>query len=136
MLIVPVNFKGLSYYKVMEHNVTVDSQVNIQFLDGAFESFSTFELRQSRDAVMWENAVLQHDNARPHISNLNQGHIASKNCVLLPQTPYSPDTNILDRFIFPKLEMERTETTFPDRNALNEYLAEAIQNLTPEMIKR
>ena len=81
-----------------------------------FASFSTNALCQQRKAVSWEKAVLQHDgltdNARPHVSTDTTTHMTSKSCVLLKQAPYSPDTNILDRFIFTKLKMERSEIVF------------------------
>ena len=97
----------------------MNSEVYCEFLENAFASFSTFELRQNGKAVFWENAIIQQDNARPHVSRETRDFIASKNAVLLPQAPYSPDTNICDRFIFPKLEMERYQMNITNRKRPN-----------------
>lgn len=134
MVMVAINFEGLSFYRVLEPNETVDSDCYMKFLNDAFASFSTYELRQARTAVLWENSVIQHDNARPHVSSATKRFIEVKNGFLLPQAPYSPDTNILDRFLFPKLEMERCEITFRDRGELKEFLNEALNRLTPRMM--
>jgi len=125
MVMVAVNFEGLSFFKILGPNETVDSECYINFLIDAFASFSTYDLRQARAAILWENSVIQHDNARPHVSTATKHFIEEKNGHLLPQAPYSPDTNILDRFLFPKLEMERCETTFSDRDELKEFLDRA-----------
>lgn len=136
MAMVIINFEGLSFVRVLEENETVNSEYYISFLNDAFTSFSTFEMRQAQKAILWENSVIQHDNARPHISKATKEFIATKNAVLLPQAPYSPDTNLLDRFVFPKLEMERCEKTFEDRGELREFLTEALHKLTPQMMSR
>ena len=136
MVMVALNFDGLSFFKILENGETVDSAKYTSFLDEAFNTFSTYELRQAQKAIFFENCVLQHDNARPHVSHTTQTHLAAKNCSLLPQAPYSPDTNLLDRFLFPKLEMERCELQFENREDLRNFLTNAIRRLTTEMMNK
>lgn len=136
MVMVALNFEGLVYFKILENGETVDSQCYMTFLEEAFTSFSSYELRRNGKAILWENAVIQHDNARPHVSNVTQTFIRSRNCAMLKQAPYSPDVNLLDRFLFPKLEMERSKINFQDRDALRAFLDERLQNLNERMMKK
>lgn len=134
LALVAINFHGLSYSKVLERNETVDSQEYILFLVEAFAAFDTYELRQTTQSIQFENCFLQHDNARPHVSRATQEFLVSKNCTLLKQPPYSPDTNILDRFVFPKLEMERSSMEFETSDDVRNYLQQHLQIITPEMM--
>ena len=63
MVLWAANFDGLHFLRVMPNNTTVTSQVDIAFLQDAFNSFNTHQLLQTRKAVKWENATLIHDNA-------------------------------------------------------------------------
>lgn len=136
LVLVAVNFAGLYHFKVLEFGETVNSDVYMAFLNETFTEFSTYELRASRKAVLWENAVLYHDNARPHVSRATIGFLQTKNCIRLPQPPYSPDTNILDRFVFPKLEMERSKISFNTYDDLRQYLEEGLQKNTEAIMTR
>ena len=70
MAIVATNFEGLTFYKVLPRKRTMDSIVYCAFLEEVFASFSTYKLWTSRKAILWENAVILHDNARPHVSKV------------------------------------------------------------------
>lgn len=136
MALIACNFEGLSYSKVLEVGETVNSEVYITFLEEAFAAFNIYELRQMGKAVIWETAVLYHDNARPHVSAATNQFLDAKNCVRLRQPPYSPDTNILDRFVFPKLEMERSSIQFDTTEQLRQFLREGLQRNTEQMLSR
>ena len=100
MVLMAVNFSGLYYFKILDPNQTVYLAVYTIFLSEAVESFNSHQLRLERRSVSWENAIIQHDNARPHISSHTQEFIQAKKCQLLTQSPHSPDLNILDRLFF------------------------------------
>ena len=100
----------------------IDSQGYILFLSKAFAAFDTYELRQNGEAIQFENCFLQHYNARPHVSRATNEILESKNCTLLRQPPYSPDTNILDRYVFPKHEMERSSMELETSEDVRLYL--------------
>ena len=63
------NFDGLSYYKILDQGITVNSTIYCEFLTEAFTNFNTYENIQARNAIPVENAILFHDNARPHVSH-------------------------------------------------------------------
>ncbi len=54
----------------------------------------------------WE-MVVQHDNARPHVARNVTEWIETQHMSLLKQPPYSPDTNLMDRFLFRNYEVFR-----------------------------
>ena len=63
---------------------------------------------------------LQHDNARPHTARATAQHIEEQNIRLLRQPAYSPDTNLCDRYLFPRLEAIRN--TFDSHEDIKEFL--------------
>lgn len=136
MAIIGTNFSGLSYSKVLLTGVTVDSHVYMEFLTEMMDSFNTYELQIARKAVCWRNATIFHDNARPHTSNATRTFITGKNCTLLKQPPYSPDINICDRMVFPKLEMERRHITFNSADEVQEFLTDHLRNNNADIMSR
>ena len=135
LAMVAVNFSGLTHFKVLEQGQTVNSEVYTAFLEEVFIAFNSYELQQERRSVSWENAQLQHDNARPHVSLHTCEFLRQKNCRLLKQPPYSPDLNILDRMVFPKLEMARCHLSLDTRDQVEEYLEAQLATLTPAIMR-
>lgn len=58
--------------------------------------------------------VIIHDNARPHKSRLTATFLKNNNIKIINQPAYSPDINLLDRFIFRNFESARAKITFND----------------------
>lgn len=136
LILVALNFDGLSYCKVLENGETIDSVQYIAFLREVYDSFNTYELQQNGRHISWENSLLYHDNARPHVSHMTTAFLDDKNCIRLRQPPYSPDTNILDRFVFPKLEMERHKIQMMSTEDVRAFLHEALQRNTADIMER
>lgn len=134
MVMMALNYDGLSHFKILDKNQTVDSNVYIQFLAETMSQFDSYELRQERRAVSFENVFLQHDNARPHISQATNTYLKDKNCKLIKQSPYSPDLNLLDRMIFPLLEMRRSKITFGSKQELSDFLEENMSTLSRDVM--
>ena len=53
---------------------------------------------------MFDDMLLQIDNARPHTAVITQQYLARMGLQLVYQSPYSPDLNLCDRFLFTKLK--------------------------------
>ena len=77
-----------------------------------------------------ENVRLVHDNARPHVSRNLNDFLASTAVRLLPQPPYSPDCNLSDRYIFPRLEAIRGNNNFNTKGELKQFLSEQLPLFT------
>ena len=136
MILVACNFDGLFYSKTLNKGTTVDSNEYVAFLKEAFNSFSAYDLQQQRRALIPENCIIQQDNARPHVAANTKNFLNNKNCGLLKQPEYSPDTNLLDRFIFPKLEMERAHLELNTQHEVQTFVDEHLRKNTPEILER
>ena len=44
------------------------------------------------------------DNARPHSAERTQTYLEQSGVQIVPQSPYSPDLNMCDRFLFTRLQ--------------------------------
>ena len=66
-----ITFDGLYHFKILTNGKTVDTQEYIAFLKDVNHAFNSTDLAASRKSIPWELMCLQHDNARPHISNVS-----------------------------------------------------------------
>jgi hypothetical protein len=82
-----------------------------------------------RPSLGWKNSVLIHDNARPHVSRHTTEFMTSKLLETLPQPAYSPDYNLLDRWMFSLLEKERVLVNFDNEDNLREFLQTTLTGL-------
>lgn len=116
-IIVGMNFRGDSYFEVLEANETVNAARYVEFL----EHIQT--IRRQRITIM-------HDNARPHTSNLTTNFLINHNIQRVPQPPYSPDFNLCDRLIFRNFETSRVNNIFDDRESLRIYLQDYLNKFS------
>ena len=61
----------------------------------------------------WE-LTIQHDNARHHIAHQVKQWITDRHISFLTQAPYSPDTDLMDCFLFRNYECFRRGHDFGD----------------------
>jgi hypothetical protein len=134
MAMVAITFTGLCHVKVLERRETVDSHVYIQFLRDLLAAFNTYDLRMSHKAINPENAIIMHDNARPHVSNATTTFLNRENIHTLHQPAYSPDVNMLDRMFFPKCEMKRKDITFSSREEVENFVRESASTNTVDIM--
>jgi hypothetical protein len=128
LAIVAVSQRGEHYHEVLPRNESIDSNRYIEFLIN-LEAF----LRNLPNPILPENMRLQHDNARPHTSRATTAHIEARNIRLLRQPPYSPDLNLCDRYIFPRLEALRDD--FDSLADVNEFLTRDLPYFTHNRMK-
>lgn len=123
MAIIAVSQKGQHYHEVLNYGQSVNAQRYIQFL-GRMETF----FAHLDDPILSHNMRLQHDNARPHTARETTEYIEGRNIRLVRQPPYSPDLNICDRYIFPRLEAARVD--FASSDDLRNFLTGELPNYT------
>ena len=63
-----------------------------------------------------------HDNARPHTALMTREFFANNGITLLKQPPYSPDMNLLDRYVFRNMEFDRRDQHFASKNEVERYV--------------
>ena len=126
---VAVSLAGEHYFKIADGNI--NSETYKEFISEMSDHMGTYAQIQT------ENMVLIQDNARPHVSRETLAYFGEKNIRLLKQAPYSPDMNMLDSFIFPRLEsMRNTYEDFKSRDDLISFLNSALPTFTADKMKR
>lgn len=85
---------------VLPKGQTVDAECVKEFLITTRNRFGN--LRQNK--AKFSEMLLQLDNARPHTAAITQAYLANFGPTLVKQSPYSPDLNLCDRFLFTRLQ--------------------------------
>ena len=107
LIIVASNYtKSLTYFELLQDGGSVNADRYLQFLKNMIAQFHG-------RLPAWEMTI-QHDNARPHVAQLVRNWLENHHVTLLKQPPYSPDTNLMDRYIFRNYECYRRGINFAD----------------------
>lgn len=119
LIIVASNYaKSLTYFEILHDGGSINAERYLQFLQNMIANFQT-------RLPAWE-MVIQHDNARPHAAQLIRLWLEEHRVSLLKQPAYSPDTNLMDRFIFRNYECYRRGKNFSNSgevsNDFRQYL--------------
>ena len=119
LIIVASNFaKSLTYFELLQDGGSVNADRYQQFLQNMIARFQG-------TLPAWEMTI-QHDNARPHVAHLVRSWLENHHVTLLKQPPYSPDTNLMDRYIFRNYECYRRGQHFANteevQNNFRDYL--------------
>ncbi|PAA78437.1 hypothetical protein BOX15_Mlig030671g1, partial [Macrostomum lignano] len=81
--------------------------------------------------VLW-----QWDNARPHVARSVQQYMESCGVQLVFQSPYSPDFNLCDRFLFSWMKTDLSRRVFSDHNEVREAALQWARGLDEDCLKR
>jgi hypothetical protein len=97
-------------------NTKVDGQFMIDFIRHTGDLWRTLRSNPIHlDEVLW-----QMDNARPHSCRAVTDFLATRQVEQLWQSPYSPDFNLCDRFLFKWLKEDFSKRSFADHNEVKE----------------
>ena len=80
--------------------VTVTADYMVDFLKATGNRFNNLKSHK----IKFKDLLLQMDNARPHSAARTQNYLEGTGVKMLPQSPYSPDLNLCDRFLFTLLQ--------------------------------
>ena len=107
LIMVALNYaKSFSYIEVLHDGGSINGDRYLSFLQNMCAAFE-----QQLNLPRWE-MCLQHDNARPHIAMQVRRWIDHEGMSLVKQPPYSPDYNLLDRYVFRNFEVHRRQRNF------------------------
>lgn len=124
-VIMAATFGGQHYFEIMPHNENINGEAYIAFLEHMHHKF----IHVSSHTIGWKNACLIHDNARPHVSRLVNEFLERKRLRCIRQSPYSPDYNLEDFWLFSKLENMRQKRNFSSESELEVFLLEALSSI-------
>jgi len=89
---------------------TVTSEDYVQFIKTTGDKWRRLHSSPTKLSSVW----WQHDNARPHIASNTNRFFVKRNISLIKQSPYSPDLNQCDAWLFSELKKEMRSKEFKD----------------------
>ena len=92
----------------LPHGSTITAQVFKDFLHHTGEKWR----RLRSNPIHLCDVIFQMDNAKPHVSALVTDYLAERHVTILPQSAYSPDLNLCDRFFFAWLKADLRKMHF------------------------
>lgn len=130
MVIMASNFHGNAYFELLREG-TMDGERYKLFLNSMLTHYASLQT-----PIQPENVLLMHDNARPHVARLVNDWLDTKNVIRVKQPPYSPDFNLMDRFVFRNFEVFRREEDYEDMDAVNDAVADYVSTFTQIVFMR
>jgi transposase len=122
MVIVAMTYHGEHHFEVLQEEETVNGDRYLRFLQNMHHNFS----RLMHDNLTWQQMILQHDNARPHTSTTVASYLDKNGVTLLKQPGYSPDFNLMDRWVFTRLERNRRFRSFSSQEEVKQFLTDEL----------
>jgi transposase len=124
MLIVAVTSDGRFSFEIMSVGETINGPRYKEFLLQMHHNFS-----RQVNSLDWMRMVIMHDNATSHTCKLVTAFLESHGVQLLKQPPWSPDFNILDRYVFAAVENARVQKDFVDVNDIHRFLTDCLHTV-------
>ena len=112
----------------MRDGGSVNAERYLSFLSNAFDHYS------ERYWQLKHYFLLMHDNARPHVAQVVNNWLASEYIERIKQPPYSPDANLMDRFIFRNFKTFRRNKHFSNVDEVVKEVDDYIATLLAEKL--
>ena len=109
---------------------TVNSECIINFVKHTGNLWRTLR----SNPIHLSELLWQWDNARPHSSRQVKDYLASRNVTPVFQSPYSPDMNLCDRFIFSWMKSDFSKRNFTDHSELQNAALQWAKGLSEEVL--
>jgi transposase len=132
-LLVTVISPGLRYnVKALPRGSTLDSSGYIEFMRETGNKW-----RSLRSNPIHLNEVLwMHDNARPHTSAAVRQFMETRDMKTVWQSPYSPDYNLCDRWVFSNMKSHLRQQTFNDEKEVEIAALQYLRQVDKDTIIR
>lgn len=129
MILVAGNFSGDFYFEILEDGGSINAVRYIEFIDNCFQHIQDNGTPAER--ILW-----MHDNARPHRALVTEQYLERKVVTKVRQPPYSPDLNLMDRYVFRNMENDRLRKDFADVREIQDYVTDFLGTLTPHKMNK
>lgn len=116
--------------QALPYGTTVDTQRMIDFLRRTGDRWRTLRSKP----VRLNQISLQMDNARPHTASLVKDFLKERNVTTIWQSPYSPDLNLCDRFLFVWLKNELRGKTFNSSSDVEEASLQYLRSISEDAL--
>jgi [histone H3]-lysine36 N-dimethyltransferase SETMAR len=101
-----------------------------------FEKMKQEFIKKRSVLVNYRKWILQHDNARPHVSKITQKKIRELGLEPLPHPPYSPDLSPSDYHLFRSMEHSLKEKKIKSVDEVKKHLEKFFNEKPKEFFKR
>lgn len=108
---------------ILPRGVTIDAEYMIQYIKDTGKRFQNLK----HNSIALKDTHLQMDNARPHSAVATQDYLRSRNVPLVHQSPYSPDLNLCDRFLFRAVKVDLNTETLGDPEDVKSAIQRSIR---------
>ena len=129
MLLVSFTPGGLFYLQALPHGQTVDGETFVNFLRRMGELW-----RKRVNGMPLSSIQLQVDNAPAHTSTVAREFFDRRGISLIRQSPYSPDLNLCDRFLFRSLKSELQHRDMTSAEDVEAAATEFMKNLSQDYL--
>lgn len=130
MLLMAFTGSGQFAIQTTELRETVDSERYVEFVDYALN-----KLRRDRHGLPTSDIIWQQDNARPHTSRFTQSFFDRRGVFLQKQSPYSPDLNQCDKWLFKMLKKHLKKQTFSSADQIKQSARQFMMSLDSEKLE-
>ena len=107
----------------MPRGTTIDSNSMIEYIKDTSKRFQNLKNHK----IALKDTHLQMDNARPHSATLTQDYLKQRNISIVRQSPYSPDLNLCDRFLFRTIKQDLNKKDFDGPEDVNRAIQRCIR---------
>ena len=114
MLIFAFTGDGKCCVDTLRPGETLDSVRYVQFVRTVGDKWRMLRSSPTRLNELW----WQHDNARPHVSAAANSFFQQRKIEMIRQSPYSPDLNFCDRWVFKSLKKHCRQLTFSNSDEI------------------
>jgi transposase len=128
MMLVIYTADGKFNVETLPYGTTVNSTVYCDFLRQTGDKWRRLHV----NPIKLSEIHLQQDNARPHVSAETTDFLKYRGITMIGQSPYSPDFNMLDRWVFPYLKKSLRRQQFSDHKEIKNFSLQLLKELTQE----
>ena len=118
--------------QALEYGTMIDSDVYIQFCHQTGEKWRV--LRQNPTTL--KSLKWQHDNAKAHSSKATKEFFERRHVPLVFQSPYSPDFNICDRWLFKELKRHLGTQIYNSSSEIADAIKNAFKSIPEDKFKK
>ena len=130
MLCIWCDIRGVVHWELLDPKVRINSEIYCQQLTRLNET-----LVNNRPALVnRKGVILQHDNAKPHVSIETQQKIRELGWEVLPHPPYSPDIAPSDYHLFGSLSHHLSGKEFENEEAVKQDISGFIASKSTEFL--
>lgn len=132
LLILAFTGDGKCYMEYVAPGEKITSERYVEFMHKLGENWRKLRSSPTKLRDLW----WQHDNARPHAAANTANFLRRRNVFLIHQSPYSPDFNFCDRWLFRDLKKHLRQKTYQDGDEICEEALQWFRKLEKDRFVR